>query len=344
FNINGMATDAIGVSTVTVSITRDSDGFTWDGAAFTVAPTTVTSILGVPGGTSTSFSYSWSPVPSDDGDQTYTIVATAVDTSDNADTSPPSVNVTVDRVAPSVGASDFLIDNDATYTADLSVELNSSVTDAAWMKFAATQGALATSPYVAYSSTDTTDLIGPDGLKVIWAQYADAALNDSAATSDTIILDTTSPSTDSVSPSPGAVGVGTGATVEVVFDETNEMDGSSITGTTFYLKNSSGTTITATLIYTPGTKTAELTPASPLVEGETYTAYLTSDITDGAGNPGAPYSWSFTTLDSSEPDASFIEPSDGSTITTSSFNINGMATDAIGVSTVTVSITRDSDG
>ncbi|KKK51346.1 hypothetical protein LCGC14_3115870, partial [marine sediment metagenome] len=219
-----------------------------------------------------------------------------------------------------------------------------SVTDAAWMKFATTQGALATSPYVAYSSTDTTDLIGPDGLKVIWARYADAALNDSVATSDTIILDTTGPSTSSVSPSEGATGVATGTTVEVVFDETNEMDPSSIEGTTFYLKNSSGTTITATLVYTPGTKTAVLTPTSPLVEGETYTAYLTNGITDGAGNPGAPYSWSFTVLDSSEPDASFIEPSDGSTITTSSFNINGMATDAIGVSTVTISITRDSDG
>jgi Domain of unknown function (DUF4082)/Bacterial Ig-like domain len=109
--------------------------------------------------------------------------------------------------------------------------------------------------------------------------------------------DTTPPTVTSVAPPSAATGVPTGATVTAQFSE--GMDPTTITGTTFQLRDGSGTPVPATLSYVASTNTATLTPNAPLASSATYTATVaggTSGVKDAAGNAlAADYTWSFTT-------------------------------------------------
>ncbi|HET7168477.1 MAG TPA: Ig-like domain-containing protein, partial [Candidatus Limnocylindrales bacterium] len=88
-----------------------------------------------------------------------------------------------------------------------------------------------------------------------------------------------------------ATDVATGANVTATFSE----DVTGVSGTTFTLEGPGATPVAATVSYNAGTRLATLDPSAALAAGTTYTAQLTSGITDLATNPLAPVSWSFTT-------------------------------------------------
>ena len=83
--------------------------------------------------------------------------------------------------------------------------------------------------------------------------------------------------------------------ITVTFSES--VQASSITSSTFVLKDPSNNTVTATVSYNDTTHAATLQPSSPLANSTTYTATI-SGAKDAAGNTmTGPFSWSFTTTD-----------------------------------------------
>jgi len=113
--------------------------------------------------------------------------------------------------------------------------------------------------------------------------------------------DTTPPTIASTSPVASATGVAVTTTVTATFSET--MAASTITTTSFTLK--AGTApVSGSVSYNSDTYTATFTPSANLAIGTTYTATLSTTITDAAGNPlASAYSWNFTT-------ASVVTPGD----------------------------------
>jgi glucose/arabinose dehydrogenase len=114
---------------------------------------------------------------------------------------------------------------------------------------------------------------------------------------DTTTNDTTPPTVSSTTPANNAGGVPISAKVSATFSEA--MDASTITGTTFQLKDAGGNTVAGSVAYDPAATTATLTPSASLTAGATYTATVKGGapgVKDAAGNAlAADRSWSFTT-------------------------------------------------
>jgi glucose/arabinose dehydrogenase len=107
--------------------------------------------------------------------------------------------------------------------------------------------------------------------------------------------DVNPPAVTSVTPPNGSTA---GSLVNVVAAFNEPMLASTITSARFNLKNSSGTTIPALLVYDSGTQSAILDPTNPLPVGGVFTATLlggAGGVTDVAGNPlPSTVTWSFT--------------------------------------------------
>jgi hypothetical protein len=104
------------------------------------------------------------------------------------------------------------------------------------------------------------------------------------------VLDTTAPTVSSVSPVVDATDVAVDTVITATFNKA--MDSSTITTSSFTLDSIAGS-----VYYDSGTYTATFTPDADLAYDSTYTATLSTAITDVAGNPIATeYSWSFTTV------------------------------------------------
>jgi len=101
------------------------------------------------------------------------------------------------------------------------------------------------------------------------------------------ISDTTPPTVVSVSPAADATDVAVNTVVTATFSEA--MNASTITTSSFTLDGVAGS-----ISYDSGTYTATFTPSADLAYSTTYTATLSTAITDAAGNPlASAYSWSF---------------------------------------------------
>ena len=104
--------------------------------------------------------------------------------------------------------------------------------------------------------------------------------------------DNTPPLVSSTSPADGATDVPISGVIAATFSEA--MDGSTITNITFTL--SSNPPIPGAVSYSSGKKTASFTPSADLGHMTTYTATITTEAEDPAGNAlGADYIWTFTT-------------------------------------------------
>jgi hypothetical protein len=103
------------------------------------------------------------------------------------------------------------------------------------------------------------------------------------------VSDTTSPTIVSVSPAADKTDVAVTTTVTATFSEA--MNAATITTSSFTLDGVSGSVSYDSVSYT-----ATFTPSADLSYDTTYTATLSTVITDAAGNPlASAYSWSFTT-------------------------------------------------
>jgi alpha-tubulin suppressor-like RCC1 family protein len=162
---------------------------------------------------------------------------------------------------------------------------------------------------------------------------------------DVAVDDVTSPSVSAKLPAANASGVSVSANVTATFNES--LAASTVTTSTFELRDPQNALVSAAVSYSDATKTATLDPASDLAGSTTYTATLkggasTPRITDLAGNAlVADHSWSFTTTDTNPPTvtgvtpaantrnvslsttvaATFSEPLDSATVSTSTFEL-----------------------
>ena len=106
-------------------------------------------------------------------------------------------------------------------------------------------------------------------------------------------MDLKAPEVTVITPAENATHVPVETDVTATFSE--DMDQASVEGN-FELAEQGGATVAATVSYDPSTKKATLTPDADLEAGTSYTATLTTDVKDKAGNPLAgTKSWSFTT-------------------------------------------------
>ena len=126
--------------------------------------------------------------------------------------------------------------------------------------------------------------------------YNTALTQSQIQTDMTTAVTSAAPVVTGETPASGATGVATNTEVTATFNQA--VQASSITTTTFTLKNSSGTAVAATVAYNSSTDTATLTPSAALAYGTTYTATV-SGAEDTAGDPMArSVTWSFTTATS----------------------------------------------
>jgi len=120
-----------------------------------------------------------------------------------------------------------------------------------------------------------------------------------------ITPDHTPPTVTAKSPAAGTTGVSVGAQVTATFSES--MDDTSLSPTSFDIKDGAGNVVPGTVSYDDNTHTATFNLSSALKFGTTYTATLeggaaTPHVTDLAGNPlAADVSWTFTTEAASPP-------------------------------------------
>jgi hypothetical protein len=116
-------------------------------------------------------------------------------------------------------------------------------------------------------------------------------------------VDTTPPTVTNRTPGVGATDVAIGTNVTATFSE----DVTGVSGTTFTLEGPGSTAVPAAVTYDAGTRVATLNPNANLANDTTYTATLTSGITDTSPNANAlvQVQWTFTTA--ATPPAGAIE-------------------------------------
>ncbi len=235
-------------------------------------------------------------------DGAHTVYVRATDAVSNttaeADYASDSFTVTVDTTAPTVSSTSPVTDAtgvaiDATVSVTFSEAMDAATITTSSFTLDSVSGS------VSYDSGTYTATFTPGASLSYSTTYTatlstaitDAAGNPLASAypwSFTTVVPG-APTVSSTSPVADATGVAVDTTVSVTFSEA--MDAVTITTSSFTLDSVSGS-----VSYDSGTYTATFTPSANLAANTTYTATLSTAITDVAGNPLAEYSWSFTTV------------------------------------------------
>ncbi|MFY9623019.1 MAG: Ig-like domain-containing protein, partial [Rhodoplanes sp.] len=144
--------------------------------------------------TTAPYSISWNTTTA--SNSVHTLAARARDTSGNSATS-SLISVTVDNQAPS---GSVVINGGAAATKNTTVALALSAADTqgpvTQMRFS--NDGTTFSAAEAYATSKSWALTSGDGTKTVYVQYQDAAGNWSTAATDSIVLDTTAPSTSGI--------------------------------------------------------------------------------------------------------------------------------------------------
>jgi len=206
----------------------------------------------------------------------------------------------VTRTVPAGGAAN--VNTGVVVTADFSKALNPSTVTSTTFKLTGPSGAVAGT--VAYNASSQEATLTPSAA-LAPGSYT-ATLSASIAATDGATLGSaynwsfTVPSTPvpltvaAGAPSAGASGVARDSTVTAVFSR--DVTASTITSSSFLLKDPSNATVTATVSYDAGSHTATLTPSSMLAGATTYTVQLTNAIKSDDGTVlSGTTSWTFTT-------------------------------------------------
>ena len=149
--------------------------------------------------------------------------------------------------------------------------------------------------------------------------------------------DITAPTVTSVSPLSGATGVSINTTITANFSEA--INASSVTGTTFQLRDAGNNLISATL--NTSSSQVTLTPSAALAGSTVYTVTITggaSGVKDLAGNALASnFTWSFTTasVDNTPPAVTSVSPVNGATGVSINTTVTANFSESINGSTVT---------
>jgi LmbE family N-acetylglucosaminyl deacetylase len=149
--------------------------------------------------------------------------------------------------------------------------------------------------------------------------------------------DTTPPVVASVTPANGAANVSLGTSVSATFSES--ISAASVTGTSFAIRDGSGTLVPATV--SSSGPTATLQPSSSLQPSTTYTATLlsgSSGIKDLAGNAlASTFTWTFTTVapDTTPPTVTAVTPAAGTANVSLGTSISATFSEPIAAASVT---------
>ena len=153
--------------------------------------------------------------------------------------------------------------------------------------------------------------------------------------------DTTPPKVNSTNPADRQTGVAVNADVTAAFSEAVK----SVSGTTFTLK-AGGTSVAGTVTLS-GT-TATFNPSAPLANATTYTATITTGVTDLANNAlAADYVWNFTTgaaADTTPPTVSSTNPADNQTGVPSNTAVTATFNEAMAGASLTTATFTLADG
>lgn len=137
-----------------------------------------------------------------------------------------------------------------------------------------------TGNWQAYATSLPWTLSSGDGTKSVYARYRDNSGNISSATiSDTIILDTVAPTVSSRTPAAGALYQS--RTVNAVVNFSEDMDQSTMTSSSVYLKIKGGATVTTAMSKTATSVT--LDPTYGLAFGYDYQIVVSSAVKDLSG-------------------------------------------------------------
>ncbi len=144
----------------------------------------------------------------------------------------------------------------------------------------------------------------------------------------------------SVSPSSGAVGIGTAVDIKAVFNDNIDM--TTVDQFTFSVN---GGTVAGTFTYDPILKTVIFTPDVDLSYSTLYTVTLTTGIKNDSGNGmAANYTWFFTTIAQNYISVVSVFPSDGTTDVSTNTVVEAVFNDNIDMSTVDTSTFRINGG
>ncbi|HVD62815.1 MAG TPA: Ig-like domain-containing protein, partial [Lapillicoccus sp.] len=157
----------------------------------------------------------------------------------------------------------------------------------------------ATVAYSAGTRTATLDPTGNLANNTVYTATLTSGITDTSSnalvqvqwTFTTAAADTTPPQVTTKTPAANATSVGIATNVTATFNE----DVVGVSGTTFTLEAPGPVSITATVTYDAGTRTATLDPSANLANNTVYTATLTSGITDTSSNALVQVQWTFTT-------------------------------------------------
>lgn len=217
--------------------------------------------------------------------------ANGIGTITNDDFADPAPTVT--KRTPLAGSFGFLSTANitATFSEPVSGVSSSSV------RLTGPTGALVPSA-ITYTEDNNTAKVNPDAPLANDTRYTvsfTAAIVDSAgqplAPTSWDFVTGPVPTVRSVLPTAGATAVKTSSNVVVTFSEAV----AAVSGSTFFVTGPSGAAVPAVITRSATTNKWTLNPNAPLAGRTTYTATLTSAVTDLAGNPLGAYSWTFST-------------------------------------------------
>jgi O-glycosyl hydrolase len=139
-----------------------------------------------------------------------------------------------------------------------------------------------------------------------------------------------------VTPTSGSTGLPiTGTTVTATFGAA--MTASTINPSTFTLTGPSGA-VAGAVTYNSTTFTATFTPSVSFAGGATYTATIGTGATNSLGGPlPAPYTWSFTTVKGIVPTVTSVTPTSGATNVNSANAVTATFSEPMNAATITTS-------
>jgi hypothetical protein len=259
-------------------------------------------------------------------------------------TPPPPTPPTVTAKTPTDGTTGVAVT--AVATATFSKAMDPTTINPTTATISAASGAVAST--VTYDGTTRTATIAPTaslaGGVTYTVRLSGIAAQDGTALATVSWSFTTAgapvpPTIVSRTPAPGATGVATAAPVVIGFSR--GMASSTLTTSTVTLSGPSGR-VGATVAYDGSSKTATLSPSSPLASNTTYTASVDASVQAADGVPlGTTSTWSFTTTNA--PEVRSTTPADGATgvsMTVTPTIQMSMALDAATVTTTNVKLVR----
>jgi len=249
------------------------------------------------GGT-TTFGPNWTPDPSNPNHGQEKIATNSFMVTAGADTTAPTVSSTL----PDNNATGVPVGSAVTATFNEAID-PATVTTASFLLQAGVDNVAGA---VALNGAGTIATFTPSAPlqdNTVYTATLTTAITDNSANplaaayvwtfTTSAVADTTAPAVSSTLPDNNATGVPVGSAVTATFDEA--IDPATVTTASFLLQAGVDNVAGAVALNGAGT-IATFTPSAPLADNTTYTATLTTVITDISGNPlAADYVWTFTT-------------------------------------------------